>query len=359
MYRGRVPEVANGVRISSGRAHAPAGSSPAPSAHQTAAPAYRLDDVQRIVAIVNPAAGGDPHGLLDELLSATPKSVQVDVAWTHGSGDAEHIAAEHSYSPSTVVVAVGGDGTVREVAAGIHRSGANVALVVAPAGTGNSSYLGLWNDQPWSMVVHSLYHCALHLRSIDLATIEELDRIMLLGAGAGVIAQGLITARSLDGVGRSRLMQAAFDTLYSYPPHHGRVVIDGRVLEVGEMLNVNVGGNRYRAGSFQLLPHSVVDDGLLDVSILRKCADPLEPALLSMTGDIVDHPAVAYGRGRRITVERIDGEALVFEHDGDVVPQQLSSYTVSVLAAALRVAVPGPVSNCFSATDASTTTGSI
>lgn len=39
-YRGRVPEVANGVRVPSGRAHAPAGSSPAPSADQTTADAY-------------------------------------------------------------------------------------------------------------------------------------------------------------------------------------------------------------------------------------------------------------------------------------------------------------------------------
>ncbi len=347
MYRGRVPEVANGVRIPSGRAHAPAGSSPAPSADQTTASTHRLDDVQQVVVIANPAAGGDPHGLLDELLSAAPRTVQVDVEWTQGGGDAERIAAEYSYSPSTVVVAVGGDGTVREVAAGIHRAGGKPALVVAPAGTGNSSYLCLWNDQPWSMVVHALYDSALHLRSIDLATIEELDRIMLLGAGAGVIAQALVNAQSLDGVGRSRLLQAAFDTLNSYPPHRGRVVVDGRILDVSEMINVNVGGNRYRAGSFQLLPRSVVDDGLLDVSILRNCPDPLEPAMLSMTGDIADHPAVVYGRGRRITVERIDGEALIFEHDGDVVPEQRSSYTISVLAAALRVAVPSPLSNCF------------
>jgi diacylglycerol kinase (ATP) len=357
MYRGTVPEAANGVRIASGRAHAHAGSSPAPSADQTNTHTYRLDDVQQVVAIVNPAAGGDPRGLLDELLSTTPRRVQVDVEWTRGSGDAEQIAAGYSYSPSTVVVAVGGDGTVREVAAGIYRSGAKPALVVAPAGTGNSSYLGLWNDQPWSAVVHALYDSALHLKSIDLANIEELDRIMLLGAGAGVIAQGLVAARSLDGVGRARLLRAAFDTLHSYPAHRGRVVIDGRILDVSEMMNVNVGGNRYRAGSFQLLPRSIVDDGLLDVSILRKCPDPLEPALLSMTGDVADHPSVVYGRGRRITIERIDGEALIFEHDGDVVREQRCSYTIAVMAAALRVAVPSPVSDCFATNDTSTTTG--
>jgi diacylglycerol kinase (ATP) len=101
------------------------------------------------VAIVNPAAGGNPHGLLDELLGATPKSVQVDVEWTRGSGDAEQIAAERSYSPSTVVVAIGGDGTVREVASGIHRGRANPALVVAPGGTGNSSY-GLRSYTPYT-----------------------------------------------------------------------------------------------------------------------------------------------------------------------------------------------------------------
>ena len=184
MYRGKIPEVANGVPIPSGRAHAPAGSSPAPSADQTTANTHRLDDVQQVVVIANPAAGGDPHGLLDELLSAAPRTVQVDVEWTQGGGDAERIAAEHSYSPSTCRRRSGwrrnGSGGRR----GIHRAGGNPALVVAPAGTGNSSYLGLWNDQPWSMVVHALYDSALHLRSIDLATIEELDRIMLFGAGA-------------------------------------------------------------------------------------------------------------------------------------------------------------------------------
>ena len=54
--------------------------------------------------------------------------------------------------------------------------------------------------------------------------------------------------------------------------------------------------------------------------------------MLSMTGDVGDHPAVVYGRGRRITVERIDGEALIFEHDGDVVAQQPSFLPISVLA---------------------------
>ena len=58
----------------------------------------------------------------------------------------KQIAAEHSYLPSTAVVVVGGDGTVREFAARSFMRGPT-PLVVAPAGTGNSSCFGLWDDQ--------------------------------------------------------------------------------------------------------------------------------------------------------------------------------------------------------------------
>jgi hypothetical protein len=53
------------------------------------ATAHLLDNVEQVVAIIYPAAGGDLHGLLDELLGSTPRRVHVDVEWTHGIGDAE------------------------------------------------------------------------------------------------------------------------------------------------------------------------------------------------------------------------------------------------------------------------------
>jgi diacylglycerol kinase (ATP) len=48
-------------------------------------------------------------------------------------------------------------------------------------------------------------------------------------------------------------------------------------------------------------------------------------------------PGILTGRGERIAVERTDGQPLLFEHDGEVMPQTLPSYDMSVLPAALTV----------------------
>lgn len=345
MDQGRIPEVANGVRSSSGRANASAGSNPAPSADN-------VSDRLRVVAVVNRVAGGDPLGIVNELRARKPADVELHVVATTCVGDAERITADLiGETTNTVIVAVGGDGTVREVASGLYRGGAkgveSPTLLVAPAGTGNSNYLGFWNDATWSDVVTALYDRTFQRRRIDLGYIDELERVVLLGAGAGVIAQGLVTAKSLAGRGRDLLFRSAVETIQTYKPHPGRIVVDGRLLDESDMINVCVGGHRYRAGTFKLLPHSLVDDGLLDVVVLQDCANPLEPASLAMTGDITQHAAVRYGQGRQIIVERTDGEPLVFEHDGDVMPIDRSSYTISVLPSAITVAVASPAPACF------------
>jgi len=304
----------------------------------------------RFLAIVNPAAGGDPDGVVAQLSAAM--GAPVDVVRTTGPGHAERLATEIAMTEAPdVVVAVGGDGTVREVAAGLHRAGGTLrdpALLVAPGGTGNSSYRGIWQDRPWPEVAAAvLSGCDAQTRRIDLAFVEELDRLVLLGAGAGLIAQGLITADELGGAGRDRLLRATMATMAVYKPYPGRVTVDGEVLFEGDTLLVNIGGNRYRAGNFQLLPHSLLDDHLLDVCVVGGAADPAEVAGLAMTGTIDSHPDVEYSRGARITVARTDGEPLVFEHDGDVMPLERDSYTVRVLPGALSMVVPRPAPACL------------
>jgi diacylglycerol kinase (ATP) len=304
----------------------------------------------RILAIVNPAAGGDTEGVVADLSAAL--GTAVDVVRTTGPGHAERIALEIALTESPdVVVAVGGDGTVREVASGLHQATGcdrNPALLVAPGGTGNSSYRGIWRDRPWAEVAAAVVSgTGAQTRRIDLAVVEELDRLVLLGAGAGLIAQGLITAEELGGTGRDRLLQATIATMAVFKPYPGRVTVDGEVLDEGDHLLVNVGGNRYRAGNFQLLPHSLLDDHLLDVCVVGGAADPAEVAGVAMTGTIDSHPEVRYARGARITVERTDGEPLVFEHDGDVMPLERTSYTVRVLPGALPMIVPRPAPECL------------
>src|SRR5581483_1347820 len=98
----------------------------------------------------------------------------------------------------------------------------------------------------------------------------------------------------------------------------------------------------YRAWQYTVLPHSLLDDGLLDVCVVSDEVCPAEVPGLLLTGAHVRTPGVFYGRGERVVIERLDGAPLCFEHDGELIAGISPRFTVQVLPGALAV-LRGPV----------------
>lgn len=281
------------------------------------------DERIRVFAIVNPAAGGDPRGLLRTLQDRPELAVRA--VFTEFPGAAEQLAAEHAEVDwAEVVVAIGGDGTAGQVAAGLSRGGATAALLVAPAGTGNSSYCGLCNDRDWPEIVAALATGGLVRATIDLAHIAELDRIILLGTTTGLLPATLEIAATMSGSGRDLLSDATAAALRTHKPYPVRVLVDGAVAYEDELLGTYTGGMRFRGGRFEMLPESVLDDGLLDICFLSAKAAP------------------RYARGARIEIERTDGLPLLVEYDGEL--RRLGeTCSISVLPGAIEALVPVPL----------------
>jgi diacylglycerol kinase (ATP) len=237
--------------------------------------------------------------------------------------------------PWQAVLAVGGDGTVRTCAEAL--AGGDVPLAIVPAGTGNSLYRALWEDRPWAEVLHEVLTGAARVRDLDLLAVRGLDSgtevAAMLGATAGLIAEVVRVSEGLDGVsGRERYAAATGPALEAHEPFPARVVLDGELLVEGPASLVAVGGARHRSGTFQLLPRSVLDDGLLDVCVIGGvgAAGFVELAGNVVAGEHLGHPGVAYGQGRSVRIERTDGEPLVFEHDGDLWPAEDGAVEVAV-----------------------------
>src|SRR5690242_7703757 len=97
--------------------------------------------------VANPAAGSVSRRLVRELTARCDSHLpRVLVRWTSARGDAARAVrdAANTPEPPDGVVAVGGDGTVLELAEGllaIEPAERRPALFVVPAGTGNSNYL--------------------------------------------------------------------------------------------------------------------------------------------------------------------------------------------------------------------------
>ncbi|GAB2819374.1 diacylglycerol kinase family lipid kinase [Streptomyces daliensis] len=304
--------------------------------------------------VANEQAGSASRSLLDEVedlcgeLAGTVRHTR-----TAHAGHAREIAAEAGAEGVDVVVAVGGDGTSSEAAGGLLDSRRSLsrrpALLIVPAGTGNSFYREVWQDRPWQEAMRSALDVAEpHIRLVDMARIEETGETVLLGACSGLAAEALETAAAVNGCsGRDRYQEATAITLRTFAPHPSRITVDGEVIHEGSVVLANVGGGRYRAGRFLLLPRSVLDDGLLDVCVLTGRFENAQLMRLvqdgGRTGQIdsdTEWPGAVYGRGRRVEIERLDGKPLTFERDGELVRSGHPRYSLRVLPGALPLLSP-------------------
>ncbi len=225
-----------------------------------------------------------------------------------------------------LVVTLGGDGTVRAVAAALAAAADEPSLLVVPAGSGNSLYSLLWGEVEWTEALDRVLDGRASRRRLDLIRLAEVDRLALLGVNVGLVAEVARTVERIKSAGadggsdEDRYWQAFGEVLQDLQCSELRVRVDGRPLHEGVASLVTIGGVRnFGRGAFNLLPRSIADDGLLDVCLVEaETADEIvHLASLVPTGSHVDEAGVHYDRGRRVTVERIDGGPLTVEHDGD------------------------------------------
>lgn len=176
---------------------------------------------------------------------------------------------------ATLVLAAGGDGTVRAVAEAVRGTQATLALL--PAGTGNllARNLGV----PYTSVEDA---CRIAFegatRSIDVgvarATREDgstSEHAFLVMAGVGIDAAMIANARPAlkRRFGWVAYVDAAFRALPKATKVRVRFRIDGgheRSAHVSTILVANCGA---LPGNMQLIPDGEVDDGLLDVAIVQ------------------------------------------------------------------------------------------
>jgi diacylglycerol kinase (ATP) len=288
------------------------------------------------LVLVNPSAAAADASVVREIEGwLSGRSWTVRTAWTQAPGHAAELVREHA--DAGLIIAVGGDGTVSELVPGMT---GHQILCPLPAGSGNSTARNLFGARSWRQVLDLLDDPgAFTVRRIDLLRLAEPGVTAVLGVSTGFLAQVLRDARAVEPAvtGIDRYYAAAVGVLQAMPGHPTRVTVDGTVLADGPMASVAVGGGRFRAWSWQFLPESVLDDGLLDVSAIAALspAAVAEFVPLMATGQYLGRPDVRYARGTSVIIERTDGLPLVAEFDGSVWDAAGSRLTVEVVPQAL------------------------
>ncbi len=214
------------------------------------------------------------------------------------------------------VVAIGGDGMVHLALQPL--AGTSVPLGVIPAGSGNdiARALDLPVDQRAAaeVVAHALVSG--ERRTIDAARAAGQWYVGVLGAGFDSRVNDRAN-RMRWPTGRSRYNLAIAAELRTFRPIPFRLTLDGEVWQTDAML-VAVGNGSMYGGGMRVCEGAVLDDGLLDVTVLGPVSKVEFVRVFPRVyrGTHVTHPAVVQRRARAVTLDALgtiayaDGERL-------------------------------------------------
>jgi diacylglycerol kinase (ATP) len=300
--------------------------------------------------IVNPASdnGRTARRWPEIARAAAARGLELDVRSTEAAGHATELTRAALDEGAGLIVAVGGDGTVSEVANGFFDGAAAVRpdaeLAIVPRGSG-CDFVKTFAI-PKQVERAAAVAAGGEVRTVDLGRVRFTDwdgrpaeRIFCNVASAG------LTGVAADRVNRSgkplgATVAFAWGTIVTFVGYRNsrfRVRIDDRELDQ-VCNNVIVANCRFYASGMKIMPMADPGDGLLDVLVWGNVgrADLARTLHKLYRGTHVGHPKADISRARRVTVE--PDSPLPIEADGET--PGVTPVTFEVVPAALRLRVP-------------------
>ena len=285
------------------------------------------------ILIYNPAAGRTQERQLSKLLDLLRGAgFEAEPLPTRAPGDATRLARTHASTAIEVAFALGGDGTLREVAAGLL--GSDVALGVLPAGTANVLTFELRQPRRPARAVSALARG--EKRGIDVGMAGDVPFLMMVSGGFDAKVMATQSSAMKRRFGPAAVAASGLLKFWRWDSPEIELKVDGRSERVTFFTVSNI---PFFGGPFRIAPAADASDGRLDLVTL---STPGRLALLGFVRDVVlgRHLKRPDVRCRRFEELEICGPLpWGLQTDGDVLDVSLPC-RVTVRPRALDVLVP-------------------
>lgn len=287
-----------------------------------------------ILFLINPKSGTKRKKDIDSMVkSHLTEFFDIKIAYTEYAGHATILAKDAANEGFDTVVAVGGDGTVNEVAQALI--GSKTALYIVPMGSGNGLarhlHIPLLPQKAMQQLPNTVK------QAIDVGIVNE--KFFFCTAGLGFEAHVSHVFAKQKSRGLTTYAKSSLSSFFNYKPHSYEIKIDGQSKNLDAFM-VTVANVSQFGNNFFISPQADAADGYLDLCIVKPLRYYQVPTLVAQAfgKQIHKNPNVEIIHGKKIEVfcknkaviqAHIDGEPIELPANVcfEVLPQRLNVRT--------------------------------
>lgn len=269
---------------------------------------------KQIAFVVNPISGGMNKGAIADAIHSTldVRTIEYKIVYTERAGHAYDLAKSFVQHNANAVVAVGGDGTVNEVARALVHT--HTALAIIPCGSGNglARHLRIPLNPQNALKIVSRFQTEL----LDYGRINDTPFFCTCGIGF----DAFVSAKFAQSEKRGPLayLENTLREGLTYKPDTYTLTTDVDTTTHKAFLIACANASQY-GNNARIAPHASMSDGLMDVTIIEpfNALEAPQIALQLFNGTLPQNNKIHTFRCKQITITRAqpglihaDGEPL-------------------------------------------------
>ncbi len=268
--------------------------------------------MKNIAFIINPIAGTINKRKLPKVIEKEIDSTQwaTDIVFTEYKGHATELAAQYARLGFDAVVAVGGDGTVSEVARGVRDT--QTALGIIPIGSGN----GLARHLNIPLRVPNAIHMLNHSEPIvaDYGLVDDEPFFCTCGSGFDAYISEQFAKAGKRGF--KTYLEHIIKDIFTFEPDHYHIVGEDIDIESDAFLVTCANCNQWGNAAI-IAPQASLQDGKMDIVIVSRFPLIAAPSLaIQLFTKTIDKDVfINTIKAKEITLYR--EKAGAFHYDGD------------------------------------------
>src|SRR5690606_12746886 len=226
-----------------------------------------MQETDKILFILNPKSGRKSAAEVPVLIPQFLPPSRYEVVYTEFAGHATELARKAAKDGFRVVAAVGGDGTVNEVARGLL--GTQAALAIIPKGSGNGLARHLNVNMQVSQALNDLRTS--QFSRIDSCTINGHPFFCTAGLGFDGYISGVFATNARRGL-RS-YVELVLKEFMKFKPGQVAIQLNKKNIDTPCFVLTFANASQYGNNDY-IAPMADIRDGLLDVCLIRDLSLP-------------------------------------------------------------------------------------